>query len=69
MPAGGAVIELTHDQRVVSTYHEVAGAAGHSYACVIADSVGDAEEPLFADFSVDLDALDAAVKAAVASVS
>ncbi len=67
MPPGGAVVELTHHERVVWTYHEVAGAAGHAYAAVIADSQGDSEEPLFADFSVDLNALDAAVRAAIAA--
>ncbi len=68
MAPGGAVVELTHHERVVWTYHEVAGAGGHAYASVIADSQGDSEEPLFADFSVDLEALDAAVKAAIAAV-
>jgi hypothetical protein len=65
MAPGGAIIELTHDQRVVWTYHEVAGAAGHAYACIVNDAVLKSadEDVLFADFSVDLEALDAAVKA------
>jgi hypothetical protein len=69
MAPGGAVVELTHTQRVVWTYHEVAGAAGHSYACVVDDGIGNAEEPLFMDFSVDLDALETAVKAAIAATA
>jgi capsular polysaccharide biosynthesis protein len=68
MAPGGAMIELTHTARVVWTFHEVAGAAGHSYACVVDDCLGDPEEPLFADFNVDLEALDAAVKASVAAL-
>ena len=68
MAPGGAVIEMTHTQRVVWTFHEVAGAAGHAYACIVNDGVGSEEEPLFADFSVDLEALDQAVKAAIAAV-
>jgi len=68
MAPGGAIVELTHQHRVVWTYHEVAGAAGHAYACIVNDSVGSMEEPLFADFSVDLDALEAAVKAALAGL-
>jgi capsular polysaccharide biosynthesis protein len=70
MAPGGAVIELTHHQRVVWTYHEVAGAAGHAYACVVADTLltKPDDDVLFADFSVDLEALDAAVKAAITQV-
>lgn len=70
MAPGGAVIELTHHQRVVWTYHEVAGAAGHGYACVVADTLltKPDDDVLFADFSVDLEALDAAVKAATAQL-
>ena len=67
MAPGGAVIELTHTRRVVWTYHEVAGAAGLAYACVIGDIVGDSSQPIFADFSVDLDTLDAAAKTAIAA--
>lgn len=69
MAPGGAIIELTHTERVVWTFHEVAGAAGHAYACIIGDCVGDPEEPLFADFSVDLEALDQAVKASIAVIA
>jgi capsular polysaccharide biosynthesis protein len=68
MAPGGALVELTHAKRVVWTYHEVAGAAGLSYACVVGDIVGDSSQPIFADFSVDLDALDVAVKAALAAL-
>lgn len=70
MAPGGAIIEMTHDKRVVWTYHEVAGAAGHAYACVVNDALLKSadEDTLFADFNVDLDALDAAVKAAVAAI-
>jgi capsular polysaccharide biosynthesis protein len=70
MAPGGAIIEMTHDKRVVWTYHEVAGAAGHAYACIVNDAqLKNAEEDvLFADFTVDLEALDAAVKGAVASL-
>ncbi len=70
MAPGGALIELTHDKRVVWTYHEVAGAAGLNYACIVADAVlNDANDDiLYADFTVDLDALETAVKAAVAAL-
>ncbi len=68
MAPGGAIIEMTHDQRVVWTFHEVAGAAGHAYVCVVNDAVMNKkdDDALFADFSVDLEALDAGVKAAIA---
>jgi capsular polysaccharide biosynthesis protein len=67
MAPGGAIIEMTHDKRVVWTFHEVAGAAGHAYACIVNDAQlkSSDEDILFADFSVDLEALDTAVKAAV----
>lgn len=70
MGPGGALIELTHDKRVVWTYHEVAGAAGLNYACIVADAVTNEknDDILFADFTADLDALEAAVKAAVAAL-
>ncbi len=70
MGAGGALIELTHDKRVVWTYHEVAGAAGLNFACIVADAVANDrnDDILFADFSADLDALEAAVKAATAAL-
>ena len=71
MAPGGAIIEMTHHQRVVWTYHEVAGAAGLSYACIVNDAIinNTDDDALYADFSVDLDALDAAVKAAIAACS
>lgn len=70
MAPGGAVIELTHDKRVVWTYHEVAGAAGLNYACIVSDAVLNAanDDVLFADFAVDLDALETALKAAIATL-
>ncbi len=68
MAPGGAVVELTHTMRVVWTYHEVACAAGHAYACVIGEFAGESDEPLFGDLDVDLDALDAAVAEAIKAV-
>ena len=62
MGEGAGVIELTHTDRVVNTYHEVAGAAKLNYACVIGDVVGDRSQPVFSDFSVDVDALQTALK-------
>lgn len=68
MAPGGALVELTHTKRVVWTYHEVACAARHAYACVVGEFSGDPDEPLFGDLNVDIDALDAAVKAATRAV-
>jgi len=70
MGPGGAVVELTHDKRVVWTYHEVAGAANLNYACIVGDAVVNDknDDILFADFSVDLEALETAVKAAIAAL-
>jgi hypothetical protein len=68
MAPGGAVVELTHDARVVWTFHEVAGASGHAYACAIGDRANAADDPLFADFSVDAAAVEAAVVAALEAV-
>ena len=70
MAPGSAVVELTHDKRVVWTYHEVAGAAALNYACIVADAVlnDKNDDALFADFTVDLAALEAAVKAGVAAL-
>jgi hypothetical protein len=68
MASGGAVVELTHTGRVVWTFHEVACASGHSYACVIGDMTAGQDQPLFADFSVDVDAVEAAVRAAIQAV-
>ncbi len=67
MAPGGAVIELTHTKRVVWTYHEVAGSAGLAYASVVGDIVGDGSQPIFADFSIDLNELEDAVKAVTAA--
>jgi capsular polysaccharide biosynthesis protein len=68
MPPGGALIELTHAGRVVWTFHEVAAAAGLAYGCVIGEMEPGADNPFFADFSVDCDAVDAALRAALAAV-
>jgi capsular polysaccharide biosynthesis protein len=70
MAPGGAVVELTHDKRVVWTYHEVAGAAGLNYACIVGDAVVNDknDDVLFADFSAELDALETAVQAASAAL-
>ena len=65
MSPGGAVVELTHEARVVWTFHEVAGAAGLSYACVIGDRTDKTANALFADFAVDADEVEAATRAAV----
>ena len=62
MGEGAGIIELTHTDRVVNTYHEVAGAAKLNYACVIGDVAGDCSQPVFSDFAVDVDALEAALK-------
>ncbi len=68
MPPGGALVELTHDARVVWTFHEIAAAARLSFACVIGKRTSESENPLFADFSVDIDTVDAAVDAALKAV-
>jgi len=66
MAPGGALVELTQTGRVVATFHEVASAAGLSYACVVNDRHdNETGMPLFADQMVDLDALEAAVQAVV----
>ncbi len=67
MSGGGAVIELTHDRRVFRTFHELAAAAGHAYACVIGEAAGDDKDSILADFTVDPGAVEAAIKAAVAA--
>ena len=64
MGHGGALIELTHAARAVRTYQEVAAAAGLSYAVVVGDTL-DPTQPVLSDFTVDVDAVDAAVKAAL----
>ncbi|TAL01267.1 MAG: glycosyltransferase family 61 protein [Rhodospirillaceae bacterium] len=68
MAPGGAVVELTHTGRVVWTFHEVACASGHAYACVVGDMASGNAHPLFADFSVDVDAVDGAIRAVVAAI-
>jgi capsular polysaccharide biosynthesis protein len=65
MAPGGGVVELTHTARVVWTFHEVACASGLAYACVIGARASETDNPLFVDFSVDPDAVDAAVDAAL----
>ncbi|MBX7201186.1 MAG: glycosyltransferase family 61 protein [Rhodospirillaceae bacterium] len=61
MAPGGALVELTHTGRVVSTYHELAGAAGLGYGAVIGELLGDPGQPILADFAVDIEAVDAAI--------
>jgi hypothetical protein len=68
MAPGGAVVELTHTGRAVWTFHEVACASGHAYACVVGDMTSGDDQPIFADFKVDVDAVDAAVRAALRAV-
>lgn len=65
MAPGGALVELTHTGRVVGTYHELAGAAGLRYAVVVGDMTGETSQPILADFMVDVDAVEAAVVAAL----
>ena len=65
MAPGGALVELTHTGRVVGTYHELAGAVGLRYAAVVGDMTGDTSQPILADFTIDVDAIDAAVEAAL----
>lgn len=67
MAPGGAMVELTHTGRVVWTFHEVACASGHAYACVVGDMTAGQDQPLFADFAVDVEAVDKAVRAAIAA--
>jgi capsular polysaccharide biosynthesis protein len=69
MAPGGALIELTHTGRVVWTFHEVAGAAGLAYGCVIGDVDKADENPIYADFTLDVDAVESAVRAALAVVA
>lgn len=68
MPRGGALVELTHSGRVVWTFHEVACAAQLAYACVVGTRANEGEAPLFADFRVEEDAVDAAVDAVLKAV-
>ena len=69
MSRGGTLIELTHDRRVFRTFYEVAAASGHAYALVIGDAAGDDKESILADFTVDPDAVEAAIKAALAAIA
>ena len=70
MNPGGAMVELTHEKRVMITFHEVAGAAGLHYACVVGDMLETPDQPpLFSDFSVNVDVVEAAVKAAIAATA
>ena len=68
MSPGGAIVELTHEARVVWTFHEVAGAAGLGYACVIGERTSKTENALFADFAVEADEVEAAARAALKAV-
>jgi len=61
MGEGASLIELTHTDRVVNTYHEVASAAKLTYACIVGDVVGDRSQPVFSDFTVDVAALETAL--------
>ncbi len=63
MAPGGGLVELTHAGRVVGTYHELAGAAGLGYAVVVGDMQGDPGQPILADFTIDIDAMEAAIAA------
>jgi capsular polysaccharide biosynthesis protein len=70
MSAGGAMIELTHQKRVIPAFHEIASLARLSYACVIGDMLDTpGQPPLFSDFTVDVNEVEAAVKAAIAAVA
>jgi hypothetical protein len=65
MAPGTALIELTHTDRVVATYHELAGAANLAYGAVVGDPAANSEHPILADFTVPPDAVGAAVDAAL----
>lgn len=68
MNPGGAMVELTHDRRVIVAFHELASMAGLHFACVVGDMLETpGQPPLFSDFTVDVDAVEAAVKAAIAA--
>jgi capsular polysaccharide biosynthesis protein len=68
MSPGGAMIELTHEKRVIVAFHEVACMAQLHYACVVGEMLETPGQPsLFSDFDVDVDAVEAAVKAAIAA--
>jgi capsular polysaccharide biosynthesis protein len=65
MAPGAALIELTHQARIVPTYHELASAAGLAYGVVVGTATGNVEHPILADFSVPPEAAAAAVEAAL----
>ena len=70
MNPGGAMVELTHDQRVIVAFHELACMANLHFACVIGDMIETPGQPsLFSDFTVDVDEVEMAVKAAIAATS
>lgn len=67
MTPGGAMIELTHEQRVIVAFHELACMNGIHFACVVGDMLETpGQPPLFSDFTIDVDAVEAAVKKAIA---
>ncbi len=70
MNPGGAMVELTHEKRVIIAFHELACMTGLHFACVVGDMLETPGQPsLFSDFSVNVDAVEAAVKAAIAATS
>ena len=65
MSPGGMMVELTHEKRVIVAFHEIACMTGLGYACVVGDMLETPGQPsLFSDFTVDVDQVEAAVKAA-----
>jgi capsular polysaccharide biosynthesis protein len=69
MNPGGAMVELTHEQRVIVAFHEIAGVTGLHYACVVGDMIDTpGQPPLFSDFAIEVDAVETAVKAVLAAV-
>ncbi|TAL01268.1 MAG: glycosyltransferase family 61 protein [Rhodospirillaceae bacterium] len=69
MSPGGMMVELTHEKRVIVAFHEIACMAGLGYACVVGDMLETPGQPsLFSDFTVDVDHVEAAVKAAIAAI-
>lgn len=68
MAPGGGMVEMTHDKRVIYAFHEIASMVGLHYACVVGDMLETPGQPsLFADFTVDVDEVEAAVKAVIAA--
>ena len=69
MNQGGAMVELTHEKRVIVAFHEIACMTGLHYACVVGDMLETPGQPsLFSDFTVDVDEVEAAVKAVIAAM-